>query len=582
MDFTVHEGEVCGFCIGAWVGASKERQSDGFLEDERRRRMQAECYPMSALPGTSALFRDYAEATDRATVERLRRWYPADPFRMVWARTAPVLEAGHRERLADALTEQAALFVAGPAALGNIERLRAGAAAVVTGQQVGLFGGPLLTLLKAATAIRKAQDATRVSGREHVPVFWLASEDHDLAEVDQVHLLGKDHVESDNLGLGVTGQALPVGALRTGPLVEPVLAWAEELLGFAPVCDWLREAYADRDGYQATLASGMGRLLSRVFAEQGLVVMDAAEGSFHALGATVLRAAVERADELEKALLARSAELESAGYHAQVKVAAGMSLLFLLEGGERRALRRTADGGWKAGSKSFTTEQLLAIADREPERLSPNALLRPVMQDAILPTAAYVGGPAEIAYFAQSAVVYERLLGRVTPVLPRLSATLVEPAVAGVMARHEVQFPQVLEAKTAEEMTVRLGARAMPIEGKRKLAAAGNALDGELGALLEYMGSLSPELGRAAGVSASKMRYQMNRLRRMTARFEAEKVGSLRKHAGMLLLNLFPNEHLQERLVAGVYYLAKFGEGLAGTLVEHAGQECPGHRVLWM
>ena len=549
--------------------------------------MQAECYPMSALPGTSALFRDYAEATERATVERLRRWYPADPFRMDWARMAPVLGEEHRERLAEALKSQAAVFAAGAASLVNIERLRSGAAAVVTGQQVGLFGGPLLTLLKAATAVRKAQDATRVSGRAHVPVFWLASEDHDLAEVDQVHLLGKDGVESSGAHLGMGGAPVPVGTLTTGGHVEPALEWAEQLLSFSPVCDALRAAYSDSEGYTATLASGMGRLLSHVFAEQGLVVMDAAGRPFHELGKAVLRGALENAEDLEAALLERSAELERAGYHAQVKVAPGMSLLFLVSPGvdglpERRALRRSADGGWKAGAKSLTTAELLAIADHEPERLSPNALLRPVMQDAILPTAAYVGGPAEIAYFAQSAVVYERVLGRVTPVLPRLSATLVEPAVASVMARHEVQFLQVLEAKTTEEMTVRLGARAMPVEGKRKLAAAGNALDGELGALLEYMGSLSPELGRAAGVSASKMRYQMNRLRRMAARFEAERMGSLRKQAGVLMLNLFPEEHLQERLVAGIYYLAKFGDGLAGMLVEHAGQECPGHRVLWM
>jgi len=549
--------------------------------------MQAECYPISTLPGTSALFRDYAEATDRSAVERLRQWYPADPFRMEWAHKGPEFPLEHRERLADALKSQSEMLGAGPAALANIERLRGGAAAVVTGQQVGLFGGPLLTLLKAATAIRKAQDATAVSGREHVPVFWLATEDHDLPEVDQVHLPGKTSIETGHLRIGDNGHASPVGALPVGSTSEAGLAWAEELLQFAPVCDWLREAYTDHAGYTATLASGMGRLLSRVFAEQGLVVMDASERPFHALGAGVLRIALEDADGLEAALIERSAELERAGYHAQVKVAAGMSLLFLVSEGsdgvpERKSLRRLPDGGWKAGARSYSTAELLQILDAEPERLSPNALLRPVMQDAILPTAAYIGGPAEIAYFAQSAVVYQRILGRVTAVLPRLSATLVEPAIAEIMARHEVQFLQALEAKTAGEMTVRLGARAMPVEGKRKLAAAGNALDTELSALLEYMASLSPDLGRAAGVSASKMRYQMNRLRRMAARFEGERMGSLSKQATAVMLSLFPEEHLQERLIAGVYFLAKFGETLPQRLVEHAGQECPGHRVLWL
>ena len=549
--------------------------------------MQAECYPISTLPGTSALFRDFAEAADATTVARLRQWYPAEPFRLAWAGSAPELAEDHRERLARALHAQSTDMGAGAAALANIERLRAGAAAVVTGQQVGLFGGPLLTLLKAATAVRKAQDATRVSGRAHVPVFWLASEDHDVDEVDQVHLLGKDGVESLRTGLGAAGVPTPAGSLPVGDKLDAALAWAEELLAFAPVCDVLRTAYTDAPGYTATLASGFGRLLSHVFAEQGLVVLDASGRAFHELGAPVLRAAIEQADELETALLERSAELENAGYHAQVKVAAGMSLLFLISPGpggvpERRALRRTAGGGWKAGLQAYTTADLLALLEHEPERLSPNALLRPVMQDAILPTAAYIGGPAEIAYFAQSAVVYQRLLRRVTPVLPRLSATLVEPPVAEIMARQELQFPQVLAARTAGELTMRLGARAMPIEGKRKLAAAGNALDAELGALLGYMESLSPDLGRAAGVSASKLRYQMKRLRRMAARFEAERVGSLRKQANAVVLNLYPEGHLQERLVAGVWFLARFGEALPQLLVEHAGQECPGHRVLWM
>jgi bacillithiol biosynthesis cysteine-adding enzyme BshC len=544
--------------------------------------MDVECIAISQVPGSSALFRDYAEVSGAADPGLVRSWYPTDPFGMSWAGEATVLEAAHRSRLVDLLLRQADGFDAGGAVLANIERLKHGAAAVVTGQQVGLFGGPLLTLMKAATAIRKAQDATRVSGREHVPVFWLASEDHDLAEVDQVALLEKTAVETLRLGLKAE-VPVPVGGLRAdggsedGRLrLEAVLERAEELLAFAPICQTLRECYP----WDAKLAGAFGRLLTKVFAEFGLVVIDAASRTAHALGAPVLRAAIERAEELEAALLERSRELEAAGYHAQVLVVKGHSLLFLIdaETGARLPLRRVGEG-WKAGLRSYTTAELLGILESEPERLSPNALLRPVMQDAILPTAAYVGGPAEVAYFAQSAVVYERVLGRVTPVLPRLSATLVEPAVAGILAAHEVELTQVFAAKTAEELGVRLGARAMPIEGKRKIAAAGNAMDAELTALTEYMSALSADLGRAAGVSASKMRYQMNRLRRMAARFEVQKQASLAKQAGAVMLSLLPEGHLQERVLGGVWFLARY-DGLAGLLVEHAGQECPGHRVI--
>ncbi|HEY5380885.1 MAG TPA: bacillithiol biosynthesis cysteine-adding enzyme BshC [Acidobacteriaceae bacterium] len=552
--------------------------------------MDVQCYPIAMAPGTTTLARDFADAADAPDPATLRRWYPGDPFGWAWAERGPELDEAHRQRLADLLRDEAAGFAAGPAVFENIERLRKGAAAVVTGQQVALFGGPLLTLLKAATAIRKAQEATARSGRAHVPVFWLATEDHDLAEVDQISLPTKSAIETLRLELrpGVAG---PVGALAVDgesaegrAKLEAALERASELLGWAPVAKVLRECYASKDGQgSATLAQGFARLLTQIFAEFGLIVMDAASRPFHALGAGVLRAAVERAEELEGALIERSEELARSGYHAQVLIAPGHSLLFLIdESGARLPLRRGAEGQWKAGARVYSTEELLAILEAEPERLSPNALLRPVFQDAILPTAAYVGGPAEIAYFAQSGVVYDRVLGRVTTVLPRLSATLIEPAVAKIMEQHELELPQLWEAKTAEALAQRLGARAIPIETKRKLAAAGNALDEELTTLTAHMSAMSEDLGRAAEVSASKMRYQMNRLRTMAANFQLQREASLRKHADALMLNLLPEGHLQERVLGGVWFMARYGEELPRLLVEHAAQECPGHRVLYL
>jgi bacillithiol biosynthesis cysteine-adding enzyme BshC len=544
--------------------------------------MSVECFPITVLPHVSQLYRDYLAMAESAGDAPVRRWYGAEPFAGRWmGKTAPVEHAG---RLADLLEQQAAEFGASDAAKANIAKLRAGARAVVTGQQVVLFGGPLLTFLKAATAIARAREATRATGVEHVPVFWLATEDHDLAEVDQVSFLTKTSVETLRAGLKVA-HAVPVGGVVPRPELDAVLERASELLEFAPVSEWLRECYLSRsDGARPTLALAFARLMARIFAEQGLVVMDASSRGFHALGARALRCAIEHADELQKALIARSEELVRAGYHAQVLVPEGGSMLFLLDEatGERVALRRNGSGNgdtqWKAGGRVYSAADLIAILETAPERLSPNALLRPVFQDALLPTAAYVGGPAEIAYFAQSAVLYEAILGRITPVLPRLSATLLEPSIAAVMDKDEVQLPDAIT--TAEELAQRLGVRAIPIEGKRKLAAAGNALEKELEALRQYLGGLDESLGRAAEVSASKMLYQMNRLRRMAATFELQREASLRKHAEAITLNVFPHGHPQERLVAGVWFMAKHGDGLVDRLVGVAGNQCPGHVVV--
>lgn len=548
--------------------------------------MSSECFPITVLPHVSALYRDYLAMTESDADAGVRRWYGTEPFEGRWiGRQAAGFDSAQAGRLADLLDGQAVKFGAGDAAKANIAKLRAGARAVVTGQQVALFGGPLLTILKAATAVARAKEATATTGVAHVPVFWMATEDHDLAEVDQVSLLTKSSVETLRAGLKVA-YAVPVGGVVPGPEIDAVLERASELLEFAPVSELLRECYAEKDGQRPTLALAFGRLIARIFAEQGLVVIDAGVRGFHALGAETLRYAIEHAEELQAALIARGEELVKAGYHAQVLVAAGGSMLFLLDEttGERVALRRmaSADGvaQWKAGGRVYSAAELIVILEMAPERLSPNALLRPVFQDTVLPTAAYVGGPSEIAYFAQSAVLYEAIfgVGRITPVLPRLTATLLEPAIAGAMDKDEVQLPDAMT--TAEELAQRLGARAMPMEGKRRLAAVGNAMETELAALTEYMAGMDASLGRAAEVSGSKMLYQMTRLRRMAAKFELQKETSLRKHAGAITLNVFPHGHPQERVVAGVWFMAKYGEGLVERLVGVAANQCPGHVVV--
>jgi bacillithiol biosynthesis cysteine-adding enzyme BshC len=540
------------------------------------------------LPHVTKLYRDYLAMGESGAGSPVRGWYGAEPLGKEWMQ--PPAGSNNAVELAAALERQSVAFGAGTKALENITKIRAGAPVVVTGQQVGLLGGPLYVLLKAATAIARAKQATAATGVEHVPVFWLATEDHDLEEVDQVSLLSgaRGATAVETLRLGVRSHEEPVGGVVLGEGVDALLERASELLSYAPVCELLRECYAAG----ATFGGAFARLMARLFAEQGLVVMDAAGRDFHALGARALRFAMEHSDELEAALIARSAELEATGYHAQVLVKPGASLLFLVSEVDgvrtRQALRRGADGVWKAGvgatAASYTTAELLAILEAEPERLSPNALLRPVFQDTILPTVAYVGGPAEVAYFAQSSVIYQQVLGRVTPILPRLSATLIEPAIGAVMAQHEVSLPDAMT--TAAELAQRLGARAMPIEAKRKLAAAGNAMDEALTAAEEYLGTLDASLGKSAEVSASKMRYQMDRLRRMAATFELQKEGSLKKHAEAMTLHLFPEGHPQERVIAGAWFVAVFeaqggsAEGLVARLVEEAASTCPGHIVV--
>ena len=536
---------------------------------------KTECYPVAILPGLSRLFLEFAERR-----EALTPFYAASAYSTGWMTSSPVLAPQHGEQLCDLLQRQNRDFGATAPVFENIKRLRDGAGAVVTGQQVTLFGGPLFTILKAATAIRKAMDAS-IAGSPHVPIFWLATEDHDLAEADHVTLPDRHQLKTLRLSAHHPNAA-PVGALTLDKNVEDLLAEAAAMLGPGPVVDLLAACY--RPGQ--SLGQAFGQFISHLFAAQGLIVIDACSREYHALGGDVLRQAIERADELRVGLNERDQQLAAAGYHSQVLVPPLSSLLFLLDSqsGARVPLRRTPEGAWQAARQHYSTSELLSILDAEPERISPNALLRPVFQDCILPTSAYVGGPAEVAYFAQSQALYERILGRTTPVLPRLSATLIEPAIAGLLARHDVSLPDVIQSELKDplELAQRLGARAISTIGKRKLAAAGQALDTELSALATYMHSLDPGLGRAADVSSSKMRYQMNRMRRLAANYELQREHTLGRDAALIALNLFPNRHPQERILGAIWFLARYGEELPGLLVEQAGQQCPGHKAIWL
>ncbi len=538
--------------------------------------MSTECYPITVLPHLSRLFREFTEMRAAPADAPVRGFYSASPFDDRWKQgTSPRLQPD-RGTMVDLLAAQNRSWNASDPVFQNLEKLRAGARAVVTGQQVGLFGGPLLMLMKAATAVRKAQVAS-AAGVPHVPIFWMATEDHDLAEVNQITLLSKDAVETLHSRFPHHG-VQEVGGLHLGDEIMPVLERVEELLGFAPVCDLLRNAYTP----DATLASAFAKLIGGLFGKHGLIVIDASTRDFHRLGATVLRYAIEHADELHDTLAAKSSELEAAGYHAQVLIAKGSSLLFLVnEKGDRLPLRRVLDGStltWKAGNRTYADADLLQVLEAEPERLSPNALLRPIFQDALLPTSAYIGGPAEIAYFAQCRPIYEAILGNMTPILPRLSATLVDRATGAVMQQHELSLQDVLQPEM--DLLQKLGARAIPIEGKRRIANAGNALNEELAQVTHWMESMDTGLGRSAEVAASKMRYQMNRLRRLAANWQIQRETHLAKHAGALSRFLYPDQHPQERLLAGVYLIAKSSMDLPSLLVEHAEQDCPGHRVI--
>jgi bacillithiol biosynthesis cysteine-adding enzyme BshC len=539
--------------------------------------VKAECLPFQKIPHTTRLFLDYL-----SYAPTVRGFYPRPADFSEWCKEEAAqvqYDDARRSRVSDILERQNRSWNASPKTLANIDRLRQGALAAVTGQQVGLFGGPLFAIFKALTAVKLAGQAT-AAGAECVPIFWLATEDHDLAEVNHVSLLSEKGLPEPLVAASHGVADAPVGMVRFGPEIEPVVERATALLGDSVVTTWLRESYRPGE----TLGSAFGRLFARLFAEWGVIVLDPSDKEFHALAKPLFRAAIERASELDEALLARGKALEGAGYHQQVKVTSATTLLFQVKGGARTVVRKKANGAnggeFLVGEAQVSRAEMLDRIEAAPEQFNPNVLLRPVVQDYLLPTLTYTGGAAEVAYFAQVAVVYEKLLGRVTPVLPRFSATLVEPKPQRILERYKLGLPDLFQGP--EKLRETMAARMLPSDLQSKFTDANAALGNSIESIQQSLARLDATLTDAAARAGSKMKYQLSRLAARSARAELSRNEVITRHADALNSALFPHKALQEREVGGVSFVARYGPGLLRDLYETIHTDCHDHQVIEM
>jgi bacillithiol synthase len=526
--------------------------------------LEPECLPFSKIPHTTPLFDDFLRHFDK-----VRKFYAQPPLDESWwedEKRRIVYPADRRKGVAAILERQNRAFGASQPALANIRRLREGAAAVVTGQQVGLFGGPLFSLLKALSVAQIAEKAGAV------PVFWLASEDHDLAEVNFVNLAAADHLKKFAVNPPHRENA-PVGAVVFDDEITAAVLQVEALFGKSDLSEWLAGSYCKGE----TFSSAFAKFYARVLSGLGIVFLDPLDRELHAIAQPLYSAALEKSEEINQALQRREQELESAGYHAQVKVTPSHTLCFYLEDGARLPVRHEGESFF-AGQRKISRADLLAETERCPERFSANVLLRPVVEDYLLPTLCYVGGPSEAAYFAQAEVAYRSLAGRVTPIVPRIFATLIEPRQAKLMDRYQLKVPDVFVP--AEKLREEVAARALPNGVMNSFDSAAAHLDQALAAVQPALEELDKTLVDAAENAGSKMRHQLQSLRDKAARAEARKNSELERHAAELSSLLYPNKELQEREVGAAYFLLKYGTGLLATLKQNLKVGCSGHQVV--
>ena len=529
--------------------------------------MKGQCLPFHQVPHTSRLFSDFLY-----NHPKVEKFYPSSPY-FLQDLKPPAYDGARRQQITAILERQNQGWKASPKTLANISRLRAGASAVVTGQQVGLFGGPVFALFKALTAVKFADSATS-AGVDAVPLFWLATEDHDLAEVNHVAIANSDF-SLEEVRTGAQGQdGAPVGRIKFSDEIAAVIDQAAAILGESEIITALREAYRPGSNFGDSFA----HLFAGLFADFGLILLDPSDPELHRLAVPILRESIERSAELGNDLLARGKELERANYHQQVKVTESSTLLFALENGSRTVIHRKANDEFQIGSRRLAKPQLLLEIESHPEWFSANALLRPVMQDYLLPTLAYVGGPAEIAYFAQSAIVYQSLLGHVTPVTPRFSATVLEPKIAGLLSRYTLNFQDVLHGPDA--IREELAQRSLPEGVQVAFNNAEKSVHSSIEEVQQALAKLDPTLVEAAARASSKIEYQINRLRSRAAKAELRRIEVLGRHAAMISNALYPKKNLQEREVGGIYFLARYGSNFLRKMYDAVRPDCLDHQLV--
>ena len=529
--------------------------------------MESACLRHTQIPHTSALFADFQYHFDRVA-----RFYAHNPHdSRSYAAAAKQIEYPDERR--------AGLVAALRASNGESASLQLlaqpGTVAVVTGQQVGLFSGPAYTIYKALTAVRLAAQLSS-QGIPAVPLFWLATEDHDVAEVNHTFVFGPDH-RPIQLAVEANGAAeRPVGGISIA--APPVDRLREALAGFPnaeEVVEMVRAAYPPN----VTFGASFRALLERMLAGRGLLFVDPLDESVRRLAAPLLQEALRQDESLHAKLIERGHELEEAGYHAQVHVEAKTSLVFLLDGARRARLRR--QNGEYASKEKFAGERKYSAAELigRAEHLSPNALLRPVVQDYVLPTIAYVGGPAELAYMAQSQVLYRELLGRMPVMVSRGGFTLLDARTAKLMDRYGLNLPGFFHGEDGVRDAI---ARTLvPPALTEEFSAVRANVSGSVERLRDNLVAFDATLAAAANKSLGKIAYQLAKIERKAARETLNRNERAAADASYTSGLIFPDKHLQERYYSILPFLAKHGvPELMDTLYRNVQLECPDHQVL--
>lgn len=485
-----------------------------------------------------------------------------------------------RESLAAILLKQNRDYGCGNATQKNIDRLSQDhACAVVTGQQVGLFSGPLYTIYKSLTTIKLAERLNQNCRGSYVPVFWLASDDHDFAEINHINLLNEDNqIEKIHCESPFSHLKIPASELIVTSEISNCIQRLHGLTRnseFKPnILSHLNDAYQVDLSFTETFA----RWMTHLFKSYGLVFVDASQPDLKKLGKKVFAHEIAGYSPSTEQALETSDKLKQAGYHTQIQLHEGILNLFLAEK-ERQTIQSKGDDFFiKEEEQTYMKDELLGLLDDKPEMFSPNVLLRPIYQDALFPTVAYVGGPGEIAYFAQMKGVYESFGLSMPVIYPRKTVTLIEKNVNNVLETYDINIRDIWE--NADKIISETVKKQIPASVDEIFRNVSSRIGQEFQSIKQEILTFDPTLEKSADLAVRKMNQQLKFLEEKILRAAKKRNMNVIQQVQKAKNNLYPGNRLQERVFNIVPFLIKYDYAFLDELYEAIDMENYDHQVI--
>lgn len=481
-----------------------------------------------------------------------------------------------RETLADVLLEQNTRWGLHEATAQNIAKLRDPASVVViTGQQLGLFMSPMYIPYKTLTTLLLAKQMETTLKRPVVPVFWLAGEDHDFEEVATFKLPGdtQPHRFTYNGPANTRG---PVGRIPLSAEITTIIDGIAEALPATPnkaaLLKFVRETYKPGRSFRDAFAM----MINRLFQDTGLVIASVDDKRLKQLCVPLFQQEVRDYATVAAAMEATS-EVLRANYHAQVRI--NPTNLFYMEDAGRYPIDATDNGFLLRGQgKTYDEAGLNALVASSPERISPNVVLRPIVQDVLFPTISYVAGPGEIAYYAQYKAAYAWANLPMPLIFPRASITLIEPAVRKArqhfdlpLSAYRAEAPKVFRDHALAQLDIDLNT--LFIQAEEKIEAA-------LAEMADAVTNWETSLQTTAGSTEQVIKKDLNRFKEQIIKAQKRRMGHAARRIDTIHNHLFPGGALQERAISPLHYLNQYGLDFFKSLMSDVSLDTTAHQVI--